>query len=210
MSNQLFKPVTVNGKTIHWKCISGRAVGVQKYTTTHVSGGGNSPVSSWIETIIELSIEQSNGRETQFTLCGDDIRPIRELSSQFESIQVREGQRVSAIRGYIGTKIVGKNSCWLIFVNHDYKTLYWLCTPQRFFQSLGMFPRFSVLIFLLIESVATLVFIRFSRDSDVSLFLMIALLIVIMIEVYVFQKIFIFLPWRAIYPQVVDMARQVG
>ncbi len=210
MSNQLFEPVKVNGTTIHWGCISGRAVGVQKYTKTHVSGGGHgqSSVTSWIETIIELSIEQSNGQETPITLYEENIR-------------VREGQRVSGIWGYTERT----NSCWLIFVNHDYQKWYWLCTSTRFFQSLSMFPFLIemfpflnwlillLIVSVLIVSVGTLVFAMFSSYILQSFLLMIALLIalliVIAIVVYVFQKIRIHLAWRAIRPQILDMARQL-
>jgi hypothetical protein len=70
-----FYSMQVNGKTIDWERLSGKALGVQKYTQTHVSGGGeNSSVSSTIETITEFDVVKQNGQEVHVKISGDRVR----------------------------------------------------------------------------------------------------------------------------------------
>jgi hypothetical protein len=52
MKSQLFKSISINKRQINLATCFGLAMGVQKYTKTHVSGGGRySRVSSRIDTI---------------------------------------------------------------------------------------------------------------------------------------------------------------
>ena len=187
MNSQLFAPVNVNKQTIHWRVISGIAVGVQKYTKTHVSGGGDSSVSYRIETITELSIQQDNGDEIDMTV-------------RVEELQVRDGQRVSGIFGYTQNK----DSNWLIFVNRDRKKWYWVTSSYSFFESLGMFvllpiQGFPFFITLLIPAVV-ISFLMFGYISMIG--------IIIGIILYAIPAYRIFSAWKTIKPQLVDSLRQ--
>jgi hypothetical protein len=72
MKSQPFKSISINKRQINLETCSGLAMGVQKYTKTHVIGADTIiGLSSWIETIIEFSIQQANGNEVQVTLTNE-------------------------------------------------------------------------------------------------------------------------------------------
>lgn len=202
MRHQLFESIIVNQQTIYWKAYSGLAVGVQKYTKTHVSGGDGS-VSSWVETIIELSIQQDDGNETQMTLRGEEIR-------------VRDGQRVSGIFGYTENK----SSYWLIFVNHDAKKWYWVNTPRSFFESLRLFVFLSgwwVILFVAILAISALLLIYSPIYSFVHPYLIWATVgiitgivgIMFCVAHLMVQSRRVHLSWKKIEPQLIEIALQL-
>jgi hypothetical protein len=185
----------INKRQINLKICSGVATGVQKYTKTHVSGGGDSAVSSWIETIIEFSIQQANGNEVQVTL--------RE-----KEIQVRDKQCVSVIWGCS----VGRRSD-IIFVNHDNNKLYWIGKPHSFFERLGIFTYFSprewAMYFIAIPfSIPMFVFVRGSADllslAIVGIVIGIAGIIFFIIQEYRVRS-----AWKIIEPLLTEMTTQL-
>lgn len=200
MSSLPFEPVTVGEHIIHWAVWSGRAVGVQKYTKTHDSSysGGSST-----ETIIEMSLQQKNGGEKSITLC-----------SWSSAIRVRDGQRVSAVCGYTGSK----NAHWLIFVNHDAREWYWVSYRQIFFKSLGLFKPlpvwwvrpFYVILFLVLPIVSFL----FPYSRFCSYFLVIAGILAIagicfVIGSHIVQSIRASSNWNLLEPKLIEMATQL-
>ena len=62
MTSQPFAPIIVDDQVINWKIVSGIAVGVHKYTKTHIISGDNSTRSN-IEIIVECSMQQDYGEE---------------------------------------------------------------------------------------------------------------------------------------------------
>ena len=195
MRNQLFESISINRQQIDWETCSGIAVGVQKYTKTYVSGGGeNSFVSSRIETITELSIQLANNNEIQMTLTGEEIR-------------VRDGQRVSVIWGCATTR-----RRQVIFINHDDNNkLYWIDNPHSFFTGLGIFtysPLFAFAISIVIVS-----YIIFVLGLTVpNYFLVLAwsiIILVITVIVRVIQAYRIQSAFKIIKPQILEIVKQL-
>jgi hypothetical protein len=118
MRKQLLESIVINKKWIDWEICSGIAKGVQKYTKARTIGAeyvGN-------DTIVEFSIQQTNRREVELTLKGEEIR-------------VRDGQSVSIIWGCTA----GRRR-EIILVNHSNNhNLYWVDNPYSFFDNLGIF-----------------------------------------------------------------------
>jgi hypothetical protein len=192
MKSQSFESITINEKKIHWKTLSGVAVGVQKYTKTHVSGGRDENVSSSIETIIEFSIQQDNGNETEIVL-------------RQEKIRVRDGQRVSVIQGHTSSEHRD-----MIFINHDSNEQYWICTPDSFFESLWIFIILPVEF--TIYCVAMLVFISLYILFTASISSWAVIGYIIGIAVVVFcqnQRYRIEVAWNIIEPQILEIAKQL-
>ena len=135
MTVHLPNPIVIKKQTIHWRVISGRVIGIQKYTKTHVSGGGeHSSVNAWIEIIIELSIQQDNGNEIQMILRKEEPSANPFFEEGMGEIQVWERQYVSGVLGYNNVK----TSDWIVFINHDNRKWYWVFEPQIFLESMGI------------------------------------------------------------------------
>ncbi|MEH1874964.1 hypothetical protein [Nostoc sp.] len=194
----MFEPVTVNKQTINWGVYSGLAIGVQKYTKTHVSGGEYT--TSTIETIIELSIQKNNGDEAEMTI-------------KREKIRVRDGQRVSGIFGYTESE----KSNWLIFVNHDAEKWYWLDTPRSFFESLGVFRLLSPLwlisfiVILIISVIARVVSGDYSHSPIwTTIGIIVGIIgIIFCIVQFILQRHRVNLAWNTIEPQIIQIAREL-
>ena len=151
--------IIINKRQINFETCCGFAMGVQKYTKTHVSGGGeNSSVSSWIETITEFSIQQNDGNEVQVTLTGEEIR-------------VRDGQRVLVIWGCRKDR-----RCAITFVNHDENSkLYWIGTSDSFFSHLEVFNFFAIFTGSLgnsIKNILTFICVLFGGQLFVLMYFM--------------------------------------
>jgi hypothetical protein len=193
MRSKSFESITINRRAIHWDTLSGTAIGVQKYTKTHVSGGyKDEAVSSSIETIIEFSIQQDNGNETEIVL-------------RQEKIRVRDGQHVSIIWGYTSSRRDN-----IIFINHDNDRLYWLCTPTSFFEHIGIFITLSSesAIFLMVMLVAISIYILLT--ASISTLAVIGVIIGIAgILFYQIQRNRVQVAWNIIEPQIVEIAKQL-
>jgi hypothetical protein len=194
MRSQLFESISINRQKIDWKTCSGIAMGVQKYTKTHVRGGGDSSVSYSIETITELSILQANSNETQVILRGEEIR-------------VRDGQRVSVIWGCTAAR---KRE--LIFINHDDSDkLYWVDKPRSFFNYLGIFICFSkdsIYIWLMLG-----LLLCFMTSRIFSIFLMVAIIGIYLgagIVFLIIQEYRVRSAWSIIKPQILEIVRQLN
>lgn len=127
MTSQPLAPIIVENQVINWKVVSGIAVGVHKYTKTHISGGENP--SSKVEIIIECVIRQDNGEEIPVKLSTweEKSKAVRGKEG-FDEIRIREEQRISIIRAYTEDR-TGK---WLIYINHDDKKWYWLNSYEKY------------------------------------------------------------------------------
>ncbi len=130
-NRQRLEPINLDNQTICWSVWSGRAVDVKTYAETRIipmnSGFGVVPYRT-TETVIKLSIKKENGAKSPVVLRGY----AREL-------QVREGQRVSALWGHIGSR----TSHWLFFMNHSDCRWCWVSSPSGFFKSLDLFQSLS-------------------------------------------------------------------
>jgi hypothetical protein len=205
MENQELESISVNGKAIHWAVRSGVAVGVQKYTKTHVTGGsGDSAPSSRIETIIEFSIQQKNGNEIEM-----EIKDV--------NLRVRDGQRVSVVSGYTESK----GSDWLIFVKHGSKEWnginewYWLNGRYSFFGQLGIFeffPRWIIVCLVLAASYVVFGFVQ----ADFFYYLLatfgvsiIRIPVIIIIIFWIIQVCRVESAWTKIKPRITEIARQL-
>jgi hypothetical protein len=176
---------------ICWRVVSGQVLDVQKYTKTHVTTQStlrddknweyDTSVSSWIEMVVELRLQQDNGSEVRAILRkrdnGVDVEKIlnthlksakergisdieaQQLLQHFVAngnIQVYNGQYVSLLTGYT----TSRESDWLMLVNHDDQQWFWVATPRLFFASLGIFanPKKWHLI-LILPAVTALVYL---------------------------------------------------
>lgn len=188
MTNQGLESISVNEQTIYWAVRSGVAVGVQKYTKTHVTGGyGDSAPSSQIETIIEFSLQQESGNEIEMKFRREDIR-------------VRDGQRVSAVFGYTESK----SSYWLIFINHDSKKWYWVDTPYSFFRKLEIFVLLSdwwIAFFLAVTVISLAV------SSEWAIFGIIVGISGIIFPII--QRCRCQLAWKMVEPQIIKILSQL-
>jgi hypothetical protein len=191
MKRQQIESIIINKLQIDWESSSGIAMGVQKYTKTHVRGGGDSSVSYSIETITELSILQANSNETQVILRGEEIR-------------VRDGQPVSVIWGCTAAR---KRE--LIFINHDDSNkLYWVDKPRSFFNYLGIFICFSkdsiyiwLMFGLLLCLVTSQIFPIFLTVAIIGIYLGAGIVFLIIQEYRVRSA------WSIIKPQILEVVR---
>ena len=135
MTSQPFAPIIVENQVINWGVFSGIAVGVHKYTKTHISGGERP--SSIVEIIVECLIQQYDGEEipVKLSTLEENFGVIGIMNK--EEIRLREGQRISVIGGYTDDK---SSNC-LIFINHNDKKWYWVNYTNigNFLDNLGVF-----------------------------------------------------------------------
>lgn len=125
MTSQPLAPIIVENQVINWRVFSGIAVGVHKYTKTHIirSGGEYPTYSSRVEIIVECSIHKDDGEEIPVKLSTWEWNICQMNGKEgFEEIKLREGQLISVMGGYTDNRI----SNWLIIINHDDKKWYWL------------------------------------------------------------------------------------
>jgi hypothetical protein len=192
MKSQPIESITINKKKIHWETLSGVAVGAQKYTKTHVSGGGNEHVSSSIETIIEFSIQQDNGNETEIVLRQGEIK-------------VRDGQRVSVIQGHTSSMHSD-----MIFINHGNNEQYWIRTPDSFFDHLGIFIIFPVEFLRGFITLAILTSGYMLTTASILIWAVIGCTIgVAGIVFYLIQINRVKVAWKIIKPQILEIVRQL-
>lgn len=202
-------PIVIKKQTIHWRVVSGRVIGIQKYTKTHVVGSGDD-VSSWIEIIIELSIQHDNGNEIQMILKKPET-PVDPFIEGMGEIQVRERQYVSGVLGYNKDK----SSDWLFFVNHDEREWYWVVNPLIFLESMGISPvplwwnvlfcgviLFAVLTFN--SSYIGSTFLMGLRSFEFGVLVVSILICLYMLQIYLIRSLL-----EIIRPQIAEIARQL-
>ncbi|MEH1765700.1 hypothetical protein [Nostoc sp.] len=188
MLNKTLHQLKVNGKNISWERIYGTALGVQKYTTTHVSGDGDG-VTSRIEIITEFWLKEGNGRETQIKLSGADVK-------------VREGQRVSLVWAY--TK--SKTSPYVIFVNHDFQDWCWLCTPTLFLSQMKVVRLLPAVLVGYILPMILVVCYSFKYEYFF-LCLLVGIIVSLIILLQVIQLIRIFSAWKSMQPEIANLIK---
>jgi hypothetical protein len=199
---KIFHSMQVNGKTIDWERLSGNALGVQKYTKTHVSGGGeNSSVSSRIETITEFDVVKQNGQEVHVKISGDRVR-------------VRDGQIVSVLSCHNQKKSL--TNC--IFINHNSQEWYWLLRGGHWGFLLPLeifsFPKKWLIINLSLSGISLitlfsailLVYDKFIFSIFISFFVV---ALVSFIAQFVVMQIVLSPPWKNMQPEVEKMVQSI-
>jgi hypothetical protein len=198
MSNLQLNPIEMKLQTIHWEVVSGRAVGVQKYTNIIRA----SKTSSYSEIMTEFSIQRDDETELVMTMK--------------DGIRVRDGQYVSALFGQVGDH----SRCWLVFVNHDDRKWGWVNTPNVFFTNLGIVSpllglRFRVAIVLMAAIVGGFILSNYPDPSWIAglLFSGIAIAILITFLLVIVDRIIqaqrVRSAWKILQPQVSEMVTRL-
>jgi hypothetical protein len=187
----------VNGTTINWSVQSGVAEGVQKYTKTHVSGGGgDSAPTSRVETIVEFSIKQVNGNEI-------------EMEIKDTALKVRDGQRVSVLFGHTH----GRSSNWLILINHDSNKYFWIDNAISIFGDLGIYrfcPEWIIICFVVAAAfLAACVFLPSSLNLWSIAVYVYALLALPVAVFWAIQAYRAHTAWEKIKPQIIEIVNRV-
>jgi hypothetical protein len=199
MLRQMFYSIQVNGKKIDWERSSGYALGVQKYTKTHVSSNSGSSVVSTIETITEFWIKQS-GKEVHVKISSDCIR-------------VRDGQKVSVLTCYNKQKFIP--NC--IFINHDFQEWHWSCKSWKFFTTLEIFnfiENWFILVSVVLGGPGLIYWLTvlglINNELNVALFIALTIVgLVSFIAGLIIMSIVIHLHWKQMQPQVEKMVTSI-
>jgi hypothetical protein len=197
MSNLQLNPIEMKLQTIHWEVVSGRAVGVQKYTKIIQGPKG----SSYSEIMTEFSIQRDDETELAMTMK--------------DGIRVRDGQYVSALFGH-----VGHSRCWLVLVNHDHQKWDWVNPPNAFFTNLGIVSpvlglRFRVAIVLMAAIVGGFILSNYPGPSWIAglLFSGIAIAILTTFLLVIVDRIIqaqrVRSAWKTLQPQVSEMVTRL-
>jgi hypothetical protein len=151
MSEDPFRPLKMNNKTVSWFTVSGRAKSLRGYTQTHtIPGSGIVPKTQYTQEVTEFWIKDRTGTETPLVLPWD--------------LLLAEGQRVSAVHSGIEGS---SKSAWLVLVNHDAQTSHYLESPRGFLHKAGVIILVSRWILFVLLGLGLLAYLYFWGRSPV-------------------------------------------
>ncbi|MBE7385894.1 MAG: hypothetical protein F6J95_031465 [Leptolyngbya sp. SIO1E4] len=150
MNNLQNESVSIDGHTIHFKTVSGQAIGIQKYVV------GDKYYS---KPFIEFYLQKNNGRQGFVK-----VQPL------FKELLIKNGEHISGI--WLSSE--GKRSNWVRLISHDTKCSHPLYEPYR-----EILERFKVVEFIPDRKIFHLEMERAGRSGSLAALFVIFIVLIV-------------------------------